>query len=178
VATERRGASALSAPRSNALSLTDSAFQVLLDAVLSRGASLRFRAAGPSMYPFVRDGDIITIARLGGRALGSGEIVAFRHPSSGRLTVHRVVERRLGGITAQGDNCPSPDGFFDARAVVGRVVRVERHGRRIASGFGPERVLIAWLSRRGALIPLVTLARRVGNAMAHHLGRRREGRCE
>ena len=38
--------------------------------------------------------------------------------------------------------------------LLGRVTRVERNGKAVWLGLGPERTLIAWLSRRGWLIPV------------------------
>jgi hypothetical protein len=78
-----------------------------------------------------------------------GDVLAF--DSAGRLIVHRLVRIAPGQYLLKGDNNPQPDGWFPADAILGRVVRVERAGRRIRLGLGPERALIAVLSRRGAL---------------------------
>lgn len=107
------------------------------------------------MSPFIRDGDVITIAPFINRKPGLGEVVAFTRPDTGNLVVHRIVA--LGGNFAQisGDSIQDkPDGIFPINALLGRVIRVERNHKRIWLGLGPERYLIAWLSRARLLIPL------------------------
>jgi len=96
-------------------------------AVLARGARFRFRARGESMTPFIGDGDTITVAPPGAVAPQLGDVVAFAHPVSGKLVVHRIVARRGAGYVIQGDNIPGlPDDVVPASAIVGRVLCVER----------------------------------------------------
>ena len=78
-----------------------------------------------------------------------GDVVAFE--SAARLIVHRVVRTGPGQYLLKGDNVAQPDGWFPAAALLGRVVRVERSGRPIRIGLGPERALVALLSRSGVL---------------------------
>jgi len=147
------------------LSLSGPALQEFLGAVLVKGVPFRFMARGSSMYPFLKDGDVITVepfrAPEGGRLdLVTGDIVAFCHPGTGRLVVHRVIARRLGAVTVRGDNCTAPDGDIEEGALLGRVSRVERDGRPVALGRGPEKFFIAYLAKHDALIALVAGARR------------------
>jgi hypothetical protein len=146
-------------------SLSGPALRDLLSAVLARGASLRFRAIGFSMEPFVGDGDVVTMAPPGDATVRVGAVAAFLYPDSGRLVLHRVVARSAGDVVLRGDNCREPDGVLKESEVLGVVSRVERAGRRVAFGQGPERRLIAALSRRGALMPVVAVARRVRRAL-------------
>ena len=90
-----------------------------------------------------------------------GDVVAILHGPSGRLLVHRVVERRGAAVVIKGDNCRVPDGEFPGAAVIGRVACIERRGRPVGGGLGAERALVAAASRTGALLPLTSLARRV-----------------
>lgn len=116
------------------------------------------------MSPFIRDGDVITIAPVQptsrARPGGVGQVVAFVNPASRRLVVHRIIGRREACFVLQGDNMRGP--VVDqagASDIIGRVVRVERGRRRVWLGLGPERYVIAVLSQAGMLLPIL---RRVG----------------
>ena len=143
------------------LTLSGAAVREFLAAVLERGVPFRFTARGYSMHPFIRDADVITVSPLGGRAPRVGEVVAFRSGED-RLVVHRVVAAGdagpdpTEGYLIRGDNCPEADGRMPPEAVLGVVTRVERGGRPKRLGIGPEGVLLARLSRAGALRPLTT----------------------
>ena len=146
-------------------SLSVTALRELMRAVLDRGVPFRFRAPGFSMFPFVKDGDVITVCRLTGGAPGIGRVVAFVHPGTAKVVVHRVVGRKAGLYLTKGDNSPEPDAFVRREGMLGCVTKIERNGRRVCLGLGVERVAIAVLSRRGLLPPLLLLlawlARRV-----------------
>jgi hypothetical protein len=135
--------------------LSGEALLDLLQTVLSKGVLFRFKARGWSMSPFILDGDVITIAPLKNRSPGVGEVVAFIRPESGNLVVHRVVARHGDHALIHGDDIPEyPDGLIPLDNILGSVIRIERNNRRIWLGLGPEKVLIAWLSRVKLLTPL------------------------
>lgn len=146
--------------RAQDLPLSGLALLELMRAVLARGVPFRFRALGWSMAPFIRDGDVITVAPLGQDRAAIGEVLAFVRPDVGSLVVHRVVARRGTAVVLQGDAVPEyPDGVIPSQNIVGRVKRIERNGRSVWLGLGPERYLIGWLSRAGLLVPLLTRLR-------------------
>lgn len=124
----------------------------LLKAVLEQGKPFRFRAPGFSMYPCIRNNDIITVAPLPGNRPCPGDIVAFIHPDTGKLTVHRVVKKEENAYLVRGDNSVKPDGIVPRANILGFVTRVERHGRDVRAGLGFERRLIAILSSNGLLL--------------------------
>jgi hypothetical protein len=130
----------------------------LLRAVVERGRPLRIRARGFSMSPFIRDGDVLTIAPMNGGGPRLGEVVAFVRLDTGRLAIHRVVARVGAGWLLRGDNCPEPDGVVPRRAILGVLVRVEREGRDVRLGLGAEARLIAWLQRAHVLMRAVRVA--------------------
>lgn len=132
-------------------SMPSAAFAELMAAVLDKNAPFRFTAPGFSMSPFIRDGDVITIAP--GR-LRYGDVVAFLNSFRDKLTVHRIVHISRAGYLIKGDNAPEPDGRVPRSSIIGRVVRVEHRGRQVWLGLGIERVAIAFLSRRGWLFPV------------------------
>jgi len=75
------------------------------------------------------------------------------------MVVHRVVATVGNGWLIRGDSCPGSDAVVDAQAIVGRVGRVERQGRRVHLGLGPQGSWIAALSRSGALTRINAVGR-------------------
>ncbi len=140
-------------------------FGALSAAVLERGDSLRFRAPGDSMRPFIRDGDVLLVRP--GLEIRLGDVVLCR-AGEGRLLAHRVtrVDRQSHpcSIVLQGDACPWPDGKLPLDNVLGRVVAVERGARRIRLDAGLPR----WLGRLWILAwPLRWRIYRIGAVLAH-----------
>jgi len=142
-------------------SLSGQALQEFLQAVLAKGASFRFEARGLSMHPFIKDRELITISPVCGARLYSGDVVAFCHPETGRLTVHRIVKKNAHGLLLRGDNCPEADGLIPAAGLLGRVTEVGGKNRIRRLGLGPERFFLALLSRYSLLQPILDLIHRV-----------------
>ena len=117
-----------------------------LSAVLLRcGHSVRFHAEGQSMQPTIRAGEAITVAPVMPAQIKRGDIVLYR--SARRVTAHRVVRIKRNKRSTQssvlspqssfilrGDASNTYDEPVGAEQVLGRVVAVERAGRRIALG--------------------------------------------
>ena len=144
------------------IAISSADLQELMKAVLSRGATFHFRAKGWSMTPFIKDGDAITIAPPSKEKLATGKVVAFTQPTSGQLTVHRVIGRHGSDFLIQGDNAiGQPDGLVHPQDILGCVTRVERNGRRVFLGLGPERYLVAIFSRHGWLDPVIRRLRAI-----------------
>jgi len=123
----------------------------LMQAVLEKNACFRFKARGHSMAPFIRDGDVITLAPAGGRRVGVGDVVAVVNGTAGSVIVHRIVGKKGGAFVVKGDNCRKPDGVFTAEQILGVARVVERNGRTAWFASGPEKRLVAVLSRTGIL---------------------------
>jgi hypothetical protein len=143
--------------------MSSAAFAELMVAVLNKDMPFRFSAPGFSMTPFIRNGDVITVAR--GR-FHYGDVVAFVNLNCGKLTVHRIVHISGEGYLIKGDNTPEPDGRVPASSIIGRVVRVEHRDRQVRLGMGIDRIVIAFLSRRGWLTPVVWSVWRVVKPIA------------
>lgn len=115
--------------------------------VLEKGKSFSFRARGLSMHPIIRDGDTLTISPLGARGLKVGDIAAAFRFETHKLVIHRVISMNHGAVLLQGDNALESDDPIPLRRVIGRLTRVERKGREVALGLGPERALIPRLAK-------------------------------
>jgi len=134
------------------------AFAELMEAVLEKNVPFRFTARGSSMTPFIRDGDVLIISPVSLR-LRRGDVVPFINPSSNQLMVHRILDVSREGCLIKGDNNSVPDGRIPASRIIGHVVRVEQGGRPARFGLGPERFLIAWLSKCCLLTRLIASVR-------------------
>ena len=106
-------------------------FRALLEDALTNGAAVRFRAEGASMYPTIRDGEIITVAAVSTDRVVVGDVLLCRQGA-------RVLAHRVAGVTGhrgersfqlRGDAKSSCDEPVGASAVVGRVVSVGLNGR-------------------------------------------------
>ena len=130
------------------LSLSGPALADLLQAVMARGMPFRFRARGCSMHPFIKDGDVITVAPVSDHVPAVGDVVAFQRDSR-HLVVHRIVAQRGDTYVIQGDSLRSADDRVTREQIIGRVVRAERKNKpvRIATGLAGRAV--AFLTRSG-----------------------------
>jgi len=142
-------------------SLVGEALLELVKDILSKGLECRFQAKGQSMSPFIKDGDIVTIFPLTSSSPGVGDVVAFNHPENEKLIIHRVVKKRNNDYYVRGDNALEADGIVQTRDILGYVNKVERNGKKVWIGLGPERFLIAFLNRRGLIYPLLSPIRKM-----------------
>jgi len=126
---------------------------------------VRFKAKGFSMSPFIKNEDVVAITPLQRERLGLGKIVAFVHPQTERLCIHRIVDKGAGFYITEGDNRSETSERVPIEDLLGSVTRVERNGKRVFLGLGPERFVIAILGRRGLLFPLLLPVWKVFRAM-------------
>ena len=100
--------------------------------LLSQGATVRFRPSGRSMYPSIREGELITVEPVAASDVKLADIVLYR--SERGLIAHRVVEiaaRDSRVFRLRGDASLSCDQPVEAERVLGRVVGVQRNGRSV-----------------------------------------------
>jgi hypothetical protein len=126
----------------------------LTDELIGHDCHIRFRAAGSSMHPTIRDGEPIILKRIDLAQLGKGDIVLSRQRE--RLIAHRIVRlTKTNGLTTsvllQGDALAACDEPVRAAAIVAKVVAVEREGRSIQLGSRRAKAAFAlrrWLRHR------------------------------
>jgi hypothetical protein len=141
----------------------------IIKTVLGGGHKYRLQALGFSMSPFIKSGDILTIAPLGSNVLRLGDVAAFVHPERKRLIVHRVIGKSIRGfVLMKGDNLDKADGHIPWDYILGYVIRIERGKKVINFGMGPERFLIAILNRSE---PLLSFILNFARFARHHLKR-------
>ncbi len=120
--------------------------------LLRGGTSVRFRANGRSMYPSIRDGEVVVVEPVEPSDVKRGDIVLYRldrstptqssvlsPQSSSGVIAHRVVQvNRSNGsheeallFRLRGDASSCCDEPVEAQQILGLVVFVERKGRSI-----------------------------------------------
>lgn len=115
---------------------------------LSRFGKLSFRAAGTSMLPAIRPGDVMHVRRRPACEATRGDIAVFMR--EGRLYAHRVHEVRGDGtLVTRGDTVGRDDEPVAPGELLGTVERISRGA---ASRCPPSQpALGAALFRRSAL---------------------------
>lgn len=127
--------------------LPSRAFVELISAVLIKGADFRLRAKGLSMYPFIQEGDLVTLATCDVQKIRRGDVVALPHSVYGNLIIHRVIKIEATRLKTKGDYNPVSDGWIEREKVLAHVVRVERKQREIKKAHTVVQQGIAFLSR-------------------------------
>ena len=88
--------------------------------------------------------------------------LAFVQPETGRVLAHRAVRIAEGQFFSKGDNVKGDgDGWVSYADILGQVVRIQQKGKERRFGLGPEKVLIALLSRWKILAPVLNFLRRI-----------------
>lgn len=161
----------LQAEAKSELSISGEALTNLIQDVLSKKSPFRFRAKGFSMSPFIKDGDFITLSPLFSAPPLLGDVVAFVHPKTGKLIIHRVVGKKGDSYFIKGDSTSEIDDIIPRAKILGRVTEVKRDKKKIVLGFGPERLLIAFLTRRKLFFVLLLPVWRIVRPLARRLFR-------
>ncbi len=81
-----------------------------------------YRANGTSMYPVIKNGDVVVVYK--NAKFGVGDVIAFKQ--FGRRICHRVIGEYAAGrvVETKGDNARSADPLIVREDVIGRVVFV------------------------------------------------------
>ncbi len=81
------------------------------------------------MFPIIKDGDIITVSPLSGVPIRSGDIIAFIHPQTEKLVVHRLIDTREKVFLTKGDNSLETDGDIPGTHILGKLNLIEKKGK-------------------------------------------------
>jgi hypothetical protein len=74
------------------ITLDKTDFYEIATEILGKGGSFRFRARGGSMYPFIRDGAVITVGPVRLRRLRVGDVVLYGNQAG--MVVHRIIAKK------------------------------------------------------------------------------------
>ena len=120
--------------------------KLMLD-VFEKDMLFRFCARGNSMKPVIKDGDVITVKKINYFSARIGDIVAFVHPLSQRLIVHRIIAIRSDKFLILGDNLACKfDGFIPKEKILGKITKIERDNHSLKFGLGLEKYFFVFLN--------------------------------
>jgi signal peptidase len=138
--------------------------------IYSKGGALSFKAFGTSMYPFIRNGDILTFQPVEASDLRIGDIVLFQSVRK-KSVAHRLVQKQLKNgnifLKTRGDALLEADDVITGNQIMGRVFKIQRGYRIIQINHGSRQLAaIIWL-RCSPLGPmLIKLAIAIRNLAA------------
>ena len=118
----------------NLKSKMEMVFQEVSSELLRLGYSIRFRPAGQSMQPTIRDGEAIMVAPATASKIRRGDILLYSTGES--LIAHRVVriacdKEAAARFILRGDSSVSCDAPVSFGQILGHVICVERAGRSV-----------------------------------------------
>jgi len=114
---------------------------------LRRAGTFKLKARGGSMWPFLRDGDVVWLREAALGDLRIGDVICYAD-SGDRLFVHRLVDRDGDTLVTRGDMLTYVD-RVPAHAFLGRAIAFERNGRHVRLETTWQRRLsrtIVWLA--------------------------------
>jgi len=96
------------------------------------GVKTTLNYKGPSMYPTLKAGDLMTVISYGHNRIRVGDVVVFPSPEREHNIVHRIISVDSSGIRTIGDNNDNVDSWvLSTDDIVGRVVSAQRKSKDI-----------------------------------------------
>jgi signal peptidase I len=124
--------------------------------------------SGTSMYPTLREPDVMEIRPYRGRPIRAGDVILFHAPGRSVPIAHRVKSAAPNGIRTRGDNCRPPDEWLlSSDQVIGQVIIAHRGKRKRAVPNGNMGRVWAWWLR--AWLPAGNAAGRILHLPYHAL---------
>lgn len=100
--------------------------------LLGNKRQVRIKVGGYSMYPYLRNEDIITVERCSFSELKKGDIIVFK--SNNKWIAHRLLKKSSGGnnntLTARGDTCAKKDPPITENNYIGKVISYSRKSKK------------------------------------------------
>jgi signal peptidase I len=105
--------------------------------LLAEGKTIRAKAEGYSMYPFLKPGSIIMLGPVNDETiLIPGEIIAWKRESG--FVLHRLIAIIKNGNEAhfitRGDSCMNEDPPLSREMIAGRVIMIEDENGKTREG--------------------------------------------
>jgi len=127
---------------------------LLLQVVRATG-EVRLGVTGASMLPALWPENVVVVHPQCYADLQPGQVIVFFRED--RLVPHRIVHVQGDQLITCGDSVPRCDPPVSASDIVGRVVAIERNGRRISPAQSPWQRAGAAILRRSELCIRVLL---------------------
>ena len=110
-----------------------------VEKLLREGNTVQFPITGWSMYPFLRDQDLVTVEPIGTDPIKPYEAVLFRR-INGPLVLHRVMKITEEGIFCAGDNQSVLEGPLSSEQILGRMIEYEHDHKHVSVHSGGYRI--------------------------------------
>jgi signal peptidase I len=118
-------------------------FIELSNDILTKGSYLRFQAKGNSMFPAIKNGDILNIEPIKDKDLQWADVLFYR-AAGRRMVAHRLIKKYFQDkkliLITRGDYTVVNDAKVSLDDVLGRVKAIERSGRTIGLNSGIGRI--------------------------------------
>jgi signal peptidase I len=128
---------------SDIFAAVDEMFQVSL----AEGREIRLRVDGTSMVPLLKPGDVVIVQRIEPERMKRGDLVVIHREHD--LVTHRLVWQGTGQWLTKGDNCRNLDPAVVDKAILGKVIAIERSGTTIDLQGQRWQIKNRWLARLG-----------------------------
>ena len=126
--------------------------EIALDLEKERGSSgdlLRLRVTSRSMVPLLTPGDHVLIRSVPPDSFRVGDLIVVRRGAE--LVTHRLLRVQGSGWIIKGDNLPGIDPPVSPEEVFGKVIALERDGKRQSIQGGNWGKINGWMARLSRL---------------------------
>lgn len=139
--------------------------ELLADGIMRKGGSFNFKARGFSMYPFIHDGDILTISPVSTNEIKSGDIILYKSFDN-RIVVHRVIGKtKINNheiLKVRGDALMGAPEYILTSQVIGKAIKQRRNSnvvdlQKLVSKFFAQIWLITYPIRSSTLYFIFTV---------------------
>ena len=117
--------------------------------------SIRLKAMGNSMWPFIKNGDRVIIERSGFNLVHPGDVVLV--DVKGNILCHRIFSKTDDWITTKADALVYLDPPTGKQDLIGRTVAIERKGRLSRIDKRSDRIIGLFISRASFLLAVLLL---------------------
>ena len=118
--------------KNDRLMISGPAFALVVQAVLEKGVTAKFKVTGSSMLPTIRNNDVVSISPYKGNNPKVGEVVALLDRANSRIVIHRIIKKQENMFLLKGDGLWRYDGFFPREWIVGFVSGLERNDTSVS----------------------------------------------
>lgn len=101
-----------------------------IEELLRSGETVSFPITGWSMYPFLSDGDIVTVGPITDSAMTKNNVVLYRRVH-GPLVLHRICSIGEEGIYLCGDNQSHIEGPLQTKQILGTLLFFTHNGKTV-----------------------------------------------
>lgn len=141
--------------KSKRLELSAKSMGMIVKEILDSGGHAVLTAKGDSMFPFIKNGDKITITAPKEKTPRTGDIIAFINRVDRRLVVHRIIKISGHFFLAKGDFCYGNDGCQSISDILGYLPESKNRY--------PLSVIVAYMSRVNILRTITAILKRLNS---------------